>query len=58
MSSPLRLLDELRVAVAPGEVFGPGGDGLVRISLAREPDEIAEGMTRIAQAIEAYSAQT
>ena len=23
----LRLLDELHVAVAPGEVFGPGGDG-------------------------------
>ncbi len=52
----MRLLDEFRVAVAPGEVFGPGGNGLVRISLAREPDEIAEGMTRIARAIEAFAA--
>jgi aspartate aminotransferase len=52
----LRLLDEFHVAVAPGEVFGPGGDGLVRLSLAREPDEIAEGMTRIARAIEVFSA--
>jgi aspartate/methionine/tyrosine aminotransferase len=52
----MRLLEEFRVAVAPGEVFGPGGDGLVRISLAREPDEIAEGMTRIARAIEAFAA--
>jgi aspartate aminotransferase len=50
----LRLLEEQRVAVAPGEVFGPGGHGLVRISLAREPDEIAEGLTRIARAIETF----
>jgi aspartate aminotransferase len=54
----MRLLDDLRVAVAPGEVFGPGGDGFVRISLAREPDEIAEGMTRIARAIETFAART
>ena len=38
-----------RVAVAPGEVFGPGGDGLVRISFAVEPDVLAEGMARIAR---------
>jgi aspartate/methionine/tyrosine aminotransferase len=50
----LRLLHEQRVAVAPGEVFGPGGAGLVRISLAREPDEIAEGLTRIAHALETF----
>lgn len=54
----LRLLDELRVAVAPGEVFGPGGQGLVRISLAREPDEIAEGLSRIARAVETFGART
>ena len=54
----LRLLDEHRVAVAPGEVFGPGGDGLVRISLAREPDEIAEGLSRIARAIETFGSRT
>jgi aspartate aminotransferase len=50
----LRLLDELHVAVAPGEVFGPGGDGVVRVSFAVEPDELAEGMARIAQAIERF----
>ncbi len=48
----LHLLEHHDVAVAPGEVFGPGGDGLVRISLAREPDEIAEGLRRIARAID------
>jgi aspartate aminotransferase len=52
----LRLLDEHHVAVAPGEVFGPGGDGLVRISLAVEEDVIAEGLTRIATAVEAFAA--
>jgi aspartate aminotransferase len=57
-SFTMRLLEDLRVAVAPGEVFGPGGDGFVRISLAREPDEIAEGMTRIARAIDTFAART
>ena len=52
----LRLLDEFRVAVAPGEVFGPGGHGLVRLSFAVEPDVLAEGMSRIAEAIETYAA--
>lgn len=49
----MRLLRDARVAVAPGEVFGPGGQGLVRISLAREPDEIAEGLRRISATISA-----
>jgi len=51
----LRLLDEHHVAVAPGEVFGPGGDGLVRISLGVEEDVIAEGLGRIAAAVEAFA---
>jgi aspartate/methionine/tyrosine aminotransferase len=51
----LRLLEEFRVAVAPGEVFGPGGSALVRISLGREPDEIVEGITRIARAIDTFA---
>ena len=52
----LRLLDELHVAVAPGEVFGPGGEGLVRISFAVEADVLAEGMSRLARAIETFAA--
>jgi aspartate/methionine/tyrosine aminotransferase len=54
----LRLLDEHRVAVAPGEVFGPGGEGRVRISLAVEEDELAEGLARIARAVDASAAAT
>lgn len=43
-----RLLEEEDVAVAPGEVFGPGGAGLVRISFGGEPDRVAEGVRRLA----------
>jgi aspartate aminotransferase len=48
----LRLLEEHRVAVAPGVVHGPGGVGKVRISLAAEPEIIEEGIARIAAALE------
>ena len=51
----LRALDELHVAVAPGEVFGPGCEGLVRISFAVEADVLAEGMARIARAVETFA---
>lgn len=39
-----RLLEQERIAVAPGETFGPGGAGLVRLSLASPPDAIAAGV--------------
>ena len=38
------LLERERIAVAPGETFGPGGAGLVRLSLASSPDAIAAGV--------------
>lgn len=47
----LRLLEEAGVAVAPGSVFGPGGEGLVRISFAAPPDAIGEGIARIGRAV-------
>jgi aspartate/methionine/tyrosine aminotransferase len=45
-----RLLEEERVAVAPGETFGPAGGGLVRLSLASSPALISEGIARLATA--------
>jgi aspartate/methionine/tyrosine aminotransferase len=36
-----------RVAVAPGETFGPGGRGLVRISLASSAGDLQRGIDRI-----------
>jgi len=47
-----RLLEEERVAVAPGLVFGPGGEGKARISFAGEPETIREGVRRIARLLE------
>ena len=45
-----RLLEEHRVAVAPGEGFGPSGAGWARISLAVLDEAIAVGAERLAEA--------
>jgi arginine:pyruvate transaminase len=42
-----RLLDEEQVVVMPGESFGAGGAGHVRIALTVEPDVIVEACRRI-----------
>ena len=42
-----RLVEEADVAVAPGETFGAGGRGRVRISLATSPDLLREGLERL-----------
>jgi aspartate/methionine/tyrosine aminotransferase len=44
-----RLLREKRVAVAPGELFGPGGAGHVRLSFAADDGRLREGLTRLAE---------
>ena len=46
----LDLLDDHGVSVAPGSVFGPGGEGYVRISLAAADQDIVEGLHRLAVA--------
>jgi aspartate/methionine/tyrosine aminotransferase len=51
----LRLLDEFGVAVAPGSVFGPRGEGMVRISFAAPNDAIVEGVVRIGHAVQAWA---
>jgi aspartate aminotransferase len=42
-----RLVLEQKVGVAPGEVFGPAGAGLVRVSLATATEPLLEGIARI-----------
>lgn len=42
-----RLLQHADVAVAPGETFGAGGRGRVRISLATAPDQLRDGLNRL-----------
>jgi L-glutamine---4-(methylsulfanyl)-2-oxobutanoate aminotransferase len=42
-----RILAEARVAVAPGEGFGPSGTGWARISLAAPDDRLDAGLARL-----------
>jgi aspartate/methionine/tyrosine aminotransferase len=44
-----RLLEEEGVAVVPGDAFGPGGEGMVRVVLAAPDADIAEGLSRLAR---------
>ena len=46
-----RLLDDHRVAVAPGEGFGERGRGYARFSLATQDDALDEGLARLRQAL-------
>ena len=51
--TPDRLLVEHRVALAPGEGFGPSGAGWARLSLAVTDETFDEGVARLAPALEA-----
>jgi aspartate/methionine/tyrosine aminotransferase len=53
-----QLVVEHGVAVAPGSTFGPGGAGLVRLSLASPTAVIEEGIARLSGAIEASLSET
>ncbi len=47
----LRLLAERHVSVSPGSAFGPGGEGMVRVSLASERGALLEGLDRLADVV-------
>ena len=51
-----RLLAEERVAVAPGEGFGPSGAGWARLSLAVTDEAIRLGAERLQRAFAAVAA--
>ena len=42
-----RAISEARVALAPGNMFGPGGEGLVRLCHARAASVLGEAMDRL-----------
>jgi aspartate/methionine/tyrosine aminotransferase len=44
-----RLLEEKRVRVSPGSLFGPGGVGHIRLSFAVEDGRLREGLARFAE---------
>jgi aspartate/methionine/tyrosine aminotransferase len=45
----LELLERHRVAVTPGNAFGPNGEGYLRLSLATRSDLLEEGLDRLLQ---------
>ncbi len=47
-----RLLDAEAVAVTPGDAFGPGGEGYVRLSYANSDEMLEEGARRIKRFVE------
>jgi aspartate/methionine/tyrosine aminotransferase len=49
-----RLLEEERVAAAPGDTFGQQSEGKVRISLASSDEAVTEGCRRIVRFAERY----
>jgi L-glutamine---4-(methylsulfanyl)-2-oxobutanoate aminotransferase len=49
--TPERILAETRVAVAPGEGFGPGGAGWARISLATPDERLGPGLERLSRLV-------
>lgn len=46
-----KLLDDEQVAVVPGSVFGPSGEGYLRINCVRNREELQEGLRRIRRAL-------
>lgn len=49
----LQLLRERGVAVTPGEAFGAGGAGMVRVSLAAAEERVARGLELLAEQLRA-----
>jgi len=44
-----KLLDEVNVVVTPGNGYGPGGEGYIRLSLTIADDQIDEGLRRLSK---------
>jgi aspartate/methionine/tyrosine aminotransferase len=44
----IRLVDEVGVAISPGDAFGPGGAGFMRLCFARSHDNLLDAAQRIA----------
>lgn len=49
------LLEEAKIALVPGNVFGPGGEGYLRMSFANSYENVEEGCRRLREAVEKLS---
>jgi aminotransferase len=43
----LRLAEAAKIGVTPGSIFGPGGEGYIRLSFAVADDELREALSRL-----------
>jgi LL-diaminopimelate aminotransferase len=53
----MKLLQETGIVVTPGNAFGSGGEGYMRISLIADCDRLEEALTRLRQAHITYTMQ-
>ncbi len=51
------LLREKRVRVTPGDLFGPSGNGFVRLSYAADDGRLNEGLDRLSEFVEGVQAK-
>lgn len=51
------LLERAKIALVPGDVFGPGGEGYLRMSFATSYENVEEGCKRLKAAVEALHSQ-
>jgi aspartate/methionine/tyrosine aminotransferase len=49
----MKLAKEYKVGLAPGEAFGPGGQGNIRLCFASSAERLSEGLDRIESAVKA-----
>ncbi len=45
------LLEHAKIALVPGDVFGPGGEGYLRMSFANSYENVVEGCRRLKEAV-------
>ena len=45
------LLEQAKIALVPGDVFGSGGEGYLRLSFANSYENIVEGCKRLQEAV-------
>ena len=46
------LLENAKIALVPGDVFGPGGEGYLRMSFATSYDNVVEGCAKLKEAVD------
>ena len=51
------LLENAKIAMVPGDVFGPGGEGYLRMSFANSYENIVEGCENLKKAVEQLRAK-